>query len=111
MPSTTTGETHEPFDGHAAVQIDGGLGAENAIALPAPHGRPFFRVVFHARTLRPKEGDAPIGEFPRGESIARTNPSSDLRRSGSSTPVTFGFAFERNCHTAFSFPWLILLAL
>ena len=37
MPPASAGETEEQLDGHAAVQIDYCLGAEDAVAFPAPH--------------------------------------------------------------------------
>jgi hypothetical protein len=37
MPPAAAIETEQQVDGHAAVEIDGRLGAEDAVALPAPH--------------------------------------------------------------------------
>jgi hypothetical protein len=67
MPAATTGETAKQLDGHAAVQIDCRLGAERAIACPAPHGMLLFSVGFHAFSLRPTEGESPIRKDPRGD--------------------------------------------
>ena len=66
--------TDEKLDGYAAEHIVLGLEGEHATAEPASrdrasqsHRRFFFSVSVHAFSLRPTQGESPIGKDPRGD--------------------------------------------
>jgi len=66
--------TDEKLDGYATEHIVLGLGGEHATAEPTSrdrasqsHRRCFFSVSVHAFSLRPTQGESPIGKDPRGD--------------------------------------------